>query len=45
MLIFKHLHTNNTFHQDLKPENVLIREDEKIKLADLQSMNQIIMIC
>ena len=43
-LIFKqilrgidHLHSNNCAHMDIKPENILIRGSDQIKIADLGS--------
>lgn len=34
LLAIEHLHENNIFYRDLKPENVLMGEDGHIKIAD-----------
>lgn len=34
LLAIEHLHKNNIFYRDLKPENVLMGEDGHIKIAD-----------
>ena len=34
MLVFEYLHGKNILFRDLKPENLIIDKDEKIKLID-----------